>query len=429
MIEATFEGLLWLALAAALAPIIVDIIPKVPVPVVVVEIALGILFGPYLLDVIEHSTGLEIAKEFGVIFLFFLAGFEVDFEGIKGEPLKNALTGWVGSIIIALAIAFTLQQLDLISSFHLFAIAIATTALGPLMPILQDSGQIHTKFGSNALSIGAVGEFLPVLAVAFLFNDTRESQITALVLIAFFAIVGVLLYGFRRGVGQKEDSQTRRIIVDTLNSSAQFAVRLSILILVVLVYLTARFDLDVLLGAFAGGFIIGQLGDVASTSESRKVMEWLKVKLESIGFGVFIPAFFVMTGADLQLDTLFSSNRALVIMVLTIAAFLLIRGLPVLGLYRSLDGGMRFRLALIASTQLPLVATLMNRLVESGDVPEDIATAVIAGSVLTVALFPIIAFIGVEDEEEPLIWGAIRRRVKPAVEALPAIEAREENDE
>lgn len=429
MIEATFEGLLWLALAAALAPIIVDIIPKVPVPVVVVEIALGILFGPYLLDVIEHSTGLEIAKEFGVIFLFFLAGFEVDFEGIKGEPLKNALTGWVGSIIIALAIAFTLQQLDLISSFHLFAIAIATTALGPLMPILQDSGQIHTKFGSNALSIGAVGEFLPVLAVAFLFNDTRESQITALVLIAFFAIVGVLLYGFRRGVSQKEDSQTRRIIVDTLNSSAQFAVRLSILILVVLVYLTARFDLDVLLGAFAGGFIIGQLGDVASTSESRKVMEWLKVKLESIGFGVFIPAFFVMTGADLQLDTLFSSNRALVIMVLTIVAFLLIRGLPVLGLYRSLDGGMRFRLALIASTQLPLVATLMNRLVESGDVPEDIATAVIAGSVLTVALFPIIAFIGVEDEEEPLIWGAIRRRVKPAVEALPAIEAREENDE
>jgi Kef-type K+ transport system membrane component KefB len=159
------------------------------------------------------------------------------------------------------------------------------------------------------------------------------------------------------------------------------------------------------------------------------VMEWLKVKLESIGFGVFIPAFFVMTGADLQLDTLFSSNRALVIMVLTIVAFLLIRGLPVLGLYRSLDGGMRFRLALIASTQLPLVATLMNRLVESGDVPEDIATAVIAGSVLTVALFPIIAFIGVEDEEEPLIWGAIRRRVKPAVEALPAIEAREENDE
>ena len=429
MIEATFEGLLWLALAAALAPIIVDIIPKVPVPVVVVEIALGILFGPYLLDVIEHSTGLEIAKEFGVIFLFFLAGFEVDFEGIKGEPLKNALTGWVGSIIIALAIAFTLQQLDLISSFHLFAIAIATTALGPLMPILQDSGQIHTKFGSNALSIGAVGEFLPVLAVAFLFNETRESQITAIVLVAFFAIVGVLLYGFRRGVGQKEDSQTRRIIVDTLNSSAQFAVRLSILILVVLVYLTARFDLDVLLGAFAGGFIIGQLGDVASTSESRKVMEWLKVKLESIGFGVFIPAFFVMTGADLQLDTLFSSNRALVIMVLTIVAFLLIRGLPVLGLYRSLDGGMRFRLALIASTQLPLVATLMNRLVESGDVPEDIATAVIAGSVLTVALFPIIAFIGVEDEEEPLIWGAIRRRVKSAVEALPAIEAREENDE
>ncbi len=433
MVEEAIGGLLWVVVAATVAPIIVDRIPKISFPVVVMEIALGILLGPHVLDLIHHSTGIEIAKEFGVIFLFFLAGFEVDFEGIKGDPIRQALTGWVGSFIIALALAFTLQQLDLVSGFHLVAIAIATTALGPLMPILQDSGQLHSKFGANVLSIGAVGEFVPVLAVAFLFNETREARLTALALVIFLAIVGAVLFVFRRGVGQKEDSQTRRIIVETLNSSAQFAVRLSLLILIVLVYLAARFELDVLLGAFAGGFIIGQLGDVTSTKESRQVMEWLKVKLESIGFGVFIPAFFVVTGADLQLDTLLSSNRALVLMGLAVVGSFVIRGLPVMALYRDMETGMRMRLALVASAQLPLVATLMTRLVDTGRVPEDVGTAIIAGAVLTVAIFPIAAFLGMADEEDghdsEAAWAGVPEEEEPAVEALPEIEKRDDEED
>lgn len=431
MVEDAIGGLLWVVVAAAIAPILVDRIPRISFPVVVMEIALGIIFGPHSLDLIHHNTGLEIAKEFGVIFLFFLAGFEVDFEGIKGDPIRKALTGWVGSFLVALALALTLQQLDLVSGFHLVAIAIATTALGPLMPILQDSGQLHSRFGANVLSIGAVGEFVPVLAVAFIFNETREARLTAVALVVFLVIVGAVLYTFRRGVGQKEDSHTRRIIVETLNSSAQFAVRLSLLILTVLVYLAARFELDVLLGAFAGGFIIGQLGDVTSTKESRQVMEWLKVKLESIGFGVFIPAFFVVTGADLQVDTLVSSNRALVLMGLTVVGSFLIRGLPVMALYRDMDTRMRMRLALIAATQLPLVATLMTRLIENGRIPEDVGTAIIGGSVLTVAIFPIVAFLGMEEDDDhdgEAAWAGVPPKEKPAVEALPEIEKRDETD-
>ena len=135
MSQETIEGLLWVIAIAALAPIISDIIPKVRVPVVVLEIILGLAAGPYLLGLIHHSEGLEIAKEFGVIVLFFLAGFEVDFEGISGDPLKSAIKGWIGSVVIALAIAFTLQQMDMISSFHLVAIAIATTSVIDILTI------------------------------------------------------------------------------------------------------------------------------------------------------------------------------------------------------------------------------------------------------------------------------------------------------
>jgi len=416
MSAATIEGLLWIIVAATIAPILADIIPKITVPVVVLEILIGILFGPQILGWIQHSEGLEIAKEFGVIFLFFLAGFEVDYAGIKGDPLRNALKGWVFSLALALILCFILQQAGLISSFHLVAIAICTTALGPLMPILTDSGQLPTPFGNNVLSIGALGEFLPVLALAFLFNSSRTGFVTALAIIGFFAVSAAALIFFRRVVGQNENSHIRRIAIETLDSSAQFAVRLSILVLVGLVYLAARFDLDVLLGAFAGGFIIGQIGDVASTVESRKVMEWMKTKLEAIGFGVFIPAFFVMTGADFQLDTLFGSTRAMIIVPLTVIAFLVVRGLPVLLGYRAFGQTMRWRLALVASTQLPLVATLMGRFIEGGQVPQDIATAIIGGSVLTVAIFPILAFANMEKPGKRINGNGEEEKV---IEALP----------
>ncbi len=408
--ESTINGLLWVMVAATLVPVIDYFIPRVQLPVVVLEILIGVAFGPHLLGFVNHTEGLEAAKEFGVIFLFFLAGFEVDFEGIKGNPLRNALWGWLGSLLIALALAFGMQELGLISAFHLVGIAIVTTALGPLMPILQDSGQLKTRFGSNVLAIGALGEFVPVLAVAFLFNETRAAFLTAIAIVIFMLVVLAVLILNRRIVSQGRTSHVRSIAIQTLDSSAQFGVRISILLLIGLVYLAYTFELDVLLGAFASGFIVGQLGDVASTKESRKVMEWMKSKFEAIGFGLFIPIFFVMTGVDFRLDTLLDSPRALVILPLGVLGSFIIRGVPVLLGYRRFERRMRWRLAFVSAAQLPLVATLMERLIESGDVPADVGTAIVGAAVITVTIFPLVALSGLkrpdgDDGDEKVVEG------------------------
>ncbi len=419
MDEAIFGGLLLVLAAATIAPLIVDIIPRVRFPVVIVEILLGIILGPHILDFIHHSTGLEIAKEFGVIFLFFLAGFEIDFEGISGAPLRTAGTTWVGSVVLAIGFAFLLYQLDL-SSTMLIAFAIATTALGPLMPIMQDSGLIHTRFGSHVLAIGAVGEFGPVLAIAFLLNETRASFVTALAVMLFLAVVGLLLMAGKRIGNSEHDSRIRRIAIQTLDSSAQFAVRVSVLLLVGLVYLAARFDLDILLGAFASGFIIGQLGDVTSSGQSRHVMEWMKTKFEAIGFGVFIPIFFVMTGVDFRIDLLLDSTRALIILPLGVVASFIIRGVPVLIGYRRFERGMRLRLALVAATQLPLVATLMDEFIADGDIPADVGTAIVGSAIITVAVFPLMALNGLSapsgdtDDTDDHVVEALPEIPKPA---------------
>jgi Kef-type K+ transport system membrane component KefB len=396
MDPSTIESLLWVLVLATLAPVIADIIPRVAVPVVVLELVLGILAGPHILGIIHHNAGLELAREFGVIFLYFLAGFEVDFEGIRGNPLRNAIRAWVAGFTLALAAAFVMERLDLTTSFFLLAIAISTTSLGSLMPILQDSGQLHTRFGTNVLSLGAIGEFAPVLLVAFALNRSRAGFLTALAILAFLGIIALILVVNRRAIGRNEDSHVRRIAIQTLDSSAQFGVRISILLLIALVYLAARFDLDVLLGAFAGGFIVGQLGDVTSSKESRKVMEWMKTKFEAIGYGVLVPIFFIVTGVEFRLDELLESPKAMLPVPAMVGVFFIVRGLPVLLGYRRFDPPMRLRLALVTATQLPLLVTIVARMVEMGDIPPDVAAGLIGAAVISVTIFPILGFNGLD---------------------------------
>ena len=394
MDHTAFEGLLGVFILAALAPIIADFIPKVAIPVVVLELVLGILAGPHILGLVHGNGGLEIGRELGVIFLFFLAGFEVDFEGIKGNPLRNAVIAWGVGFALALVVAFGMQQMDLTSAFFLLAIAISTTSLGSLMPILQDSGQLGNRFGANILALGAIGEFAPVLLIAFALNRSRAGFLTALAVFGFLAVVLIILAFNRRAIGQNKDSHIRRIAITTLDSSAQFGVRIAMVLLIALVYLAARFDLDVLLGAFAGGFIVGQLGDVTTSKESRKVMEWLKVKFEAIGYGVLVPIFFIVTGIEFRLDELLNSRTALILMPVMVLVFLIVRGGPVMLGYRRFTTGKRMRLAVVTATQLPLLVTVIDRMVSQGDIPADVAAGIIGAAAISVTLFPILGFNG-----------------------------------
>jgi Kef-type K+ transport system membrane component KefB len=264
------------------------------------------------------------------------------------------------------------------------------------------------------LSLGTIGEFAPVLLVAFALNRSRAGALTALAVIAFLAVVVLMVFISTRAIGRREDSHVRRIAIETLNSSAQFGVRISILLLISLVYLAYRFELDVLLGAFAGGFIVGQLGDVTSTKESRKVMEWLKTMFEAIGYGVFVPVFFIVTGVDFRVDELLESPTALILVPIMVLIFFIVRGLPVLAGYQRFERGMRMRIALVTATQLPLLVTILDRMVENGDVPRDVSAAMVGAAVVSVTLFPILGFNGLTKPQG-------NRGDEEVVEALPPI--------
>jgi len=374
-------GLLVVAIIAAAAPLIVDIPRSVRIPVVVVEILAGIIVGPHVLDLVQPDALIVFLSSVGLAFLFFLAGMEIDFLQIRGQPAKLAVWGWFFSLALALAIAGVLQATGFVLSTLLIGVALSTTAIGTLMPILRDAGELDTPLGPFTLAAGVAGEFGPIIAISLLLSQAAGPGVNAVILIAFAVIslgLGILALRAR-------PNRVVRTIERTMDSSGQFAVRLAILILVALVYLTERFGLDVVLGAFAAGIIVGL---VTKTEAAEPV----RLKLEGIGFGFFIPIFFIVSGVKFDLPALFASVESILRLPLFLALFFIVRGAPVLLFYRKdVPRPDRLPLMLTSATALPLVVAVTEIGLEEGRMLPENAAALVGAGMVSVLVFPLIA--------------------------------------
>ena len=146
-------------------------------PVVVLELVLGIIIGPDVLGLAEPDSFIKFFSNLGLGMLFFFAGYEIDFERIRGTPLKLAAIGWLISLALAYSIGGLLALAGIVLSLLFTGSAMATTAIGTLIPILDDAEQIKTRFGTYLLAAGAVGEFGPILLITFFFStDTPARQ-------------------------------------------------------------------------------------------------------------------------------------------------------------------------------------------------------------------------------------------------------------
>jgi Kef-type K+ transport system membrane component KefB len=379
----TTSFLIVLAVAAA-APIIADFAsrahPAVLVPVVVVEIVLGAVIGPDVLAIAERDDILDILSELGLGFLFFFAGYEIQFDRIKGPPLRLAAIGWLITLVLAYSIAGLLAALGVVLSGLLVGSAMTTTALGTLIPVLRDARKLDTRLGTFVLGAGAVGEFGPVMIVTLLLSTQSDTLSQALLLIAFVAIALIAA-----GISSGTVGRHWQFIERHLETSAQLPVRLTVLLLFALVVIAADLGLDVILGAFAAGVI------VRLVLRGHEV-ERFESKLDAVGFGFLIPFFFITSGMDIDLDALVSSARALIELPLFLGLFLLVRGLPAMVLYRGLlDRTERRALALLSATQLPLVVAITTIGVESGHMRPSTAAALVGAGVLSVLLYPAMA--------------------------------------
>ncbi|HEY3866133.1 MAG TPA: cation:proton antiporter [Solirubrobacteraceae bacterium] len=346
-------------------------------PVVVIELLLGVLMGPQALG-LHVDQFVEFFSDLGLGMLFFFAGYEIDVHRIMGTPLRLALLGWAMSLALAYTIGGVLAAAGIVLSLLYTGSALATTAIGTLIPILSDSGELRTRFGTYLLAAGAVGELGPILLLTLILS-TESAARNALILIAFVALaVAVAVFAVRFS------ERTLPAFERTLESSSQLAVRWIVVLVFALALLASELGLDLLLGGFAAGLITRQV------LKTREIPAF-DSKLNGIAFGVFVPFFFVVSGMKLDIDALFASVSGVVKMLVFFLLFLIVRGAPAMLLYRRvLDARERTALAFMSSTQLPLVLAITTLAVETGHMRASTAAALVGAAVLSTLVFPIL---------------------------------------
>ena len=390
MTAAELQTLVLVVGIAALSPFISDLSKRwTRLPGVVVEIMLGIVIGPHVLDWVELDEVMAVLAEMGLVFLIFLAGFEIDMQRVKGSPIRLAVSHWLCSLVIGIVVATLLHAGGVTVGIRFVAIALTTTAIGTLLPILGDAGILPTRFGAFVLAGGAMGELGPILAISIALTSDNPGR-TTLVLVGFTA----LAFGTAALAARPAPPHAIRLITTTLHSSAQLGVRLSVLLCVVLVWVAARFDLDVLLGAFAAGmiarlFLVSQATEPTTEEPTIDHRHEVQTRLESLGFGFFIPLFFVVSGVKFDLAAL-GQWGTLAKVPMFLVLFLVVRGLPALLYRRELHSLDVRALGLLLSAGLPLIVVITGLGVEEGQMRSDNAAAMVGAGLLSVVLFPII---------------------------------------
>jgi Kef-type K+ transport system membrane component KefB len=374
-LASVLNTLVVVGVVAALAPLIVALLPGPRVPQIVLLIIGGIVIGPEGFGLADPAVLILLAN-IGLGLVFLLAGYELD-PAVFGERAgRLALVGWLITVALAAGLVGVLEAIGFVHAFVPVALGLTTTALGTLLPILRDHDLLAGRFGRYILAAGAVGELLPILGIAiFLGAHSQFVGILSLASVGVLAVILSLAPRLARG------SRIERIFKEGEHSTSQTTLRFSIVLLLFLLAVAAQFGLDVVLGAFLAGMVLRRWapGDVHSLEE----------KLDAIGYGFFIPVFFIVSGMNLDVDSIVQAPLRLLIFFVLL---LVIRGLPALLVYRrALSMTQRLQMMFITATALPLLVALAEIGLRNGTMLPENAAALVGAGVLSVIVYPAVA--------------------------------------
>ncbi|PXW35649.1 UNVERIFIED_CONTAM: transporter (CPA2 family) [Williamsia faeni] len=392
------ESLFWIVLAAAIAPLLAAAVPGRLIPEVVLLLAAGIIIGPFGIDIAAISPEIDMLQELGLGLLFLLAGYELDQRELVGSGGRRALLTWLCCLALAFAVTYSIAQVIEIRAEVATAIALTSTALGTLLPILTERGLVETRMGRTILNHGAMGELCPVIAMAVLLGVHGAAGSVLVLGLFAVAAVGVALVPRRFGGSQ---SRLSAVIAKGADTTSQTQVRLTVLLLVGLIALAAAFDLDIIIAAFAAGFILRRTLPTGH--------EGLETKLSGLAFGLLVPVFFVTSGMNIDVDGVVKRPEVL---VLAIVMLLLVRGLPVFIATRfeksddgrrAFDRRERAQIGLYSATGLPLIVAVTTVAVDAGPMTPTNASILVAAGAITVLILPLTATLLGRGEVEKII--------------------------
>jgi len=318
--------------------------------------------------------------DFGLAMLFLMAGFEMDPAVLRGRPIRNALLGWALSATLAFGAALLLNAVGLAKSWLLTGLALTTTSVGALLPMLRDSGLLSPPYGPMVMAAGAVGEAAPVIFLSLILAGNRAPT-QALIMVAFAAgAASAVFLAARVSTGR-----FARVVERSISTSGQLPMRLAICVLILLVVASDRLQIDMVLGAFVAGALL-------RAALQRQHDAVISARLDGVGSAFLVPIFFITSGVRLDVASLFSNPMAILMVPFYAVLMLAARGLPALLLYRAdLSHRQRIGLALHSGTQLSLVVAITGITMRHHLMPGAQGAALVGAGILTMILFPALA--------------------------------------
>ncbi len=393
MLPVHFTNLLIVVAAGVLAPLALGFFPRIRLPAIELEIVLGVVIGPSVLGWVKPDVPVSILALIGLAFLLFLAGLEIDVERLRGRVLELTAIGFALSFVIAILIGIGLHAGGFVKSPLFIAIVLVATSLGVIVPVLKDSGNVSSSFGQLLIAAGSIADFGAIILLSLFFSGKGSTSTAGtLILLGIFglvvAMVGLAIAGFEHSMSLS------RVLQRLQDTTAQIRVRAAFLLLIAFTALADSVGLETILGAFAAGALLSLIDrDEAMTHPQ------FRLKLEAVGFGVFIPIFFVTSGVRFDLNALFASASTVARVPLFLLAIYLARGLPAFVYVRMLGRSRAIIAGVLQATTLPFIVAATQIGVQLGVVTRASAAALVAAGLLSVIISPALGLTLLRREE------------------------------
>jgi Kef-type K+ transport system membrane component KefB len=391
----SFTDLLLVVAVAFAAPFLLGLFPRLRLPSVVAEIVAGIVIGPSVLGIVEVDQVIEVLALIGLGFVLFLAGLEIEFEKLRGQVLRLTALGFVVSFGIAVVVALGLSAGGLVETPLLVAIILCATALGVIVPVLKDAGEISSPFGQLIVAAASIADFGAIILLTLFFSGEGGVGSTLLLLGALAALAVVV---FLTVLGAERSMRIKRDLLRLQDTTAQIRIRAAVVLFVGFAAVAEELGFEVILGTFIAGAIIALLDrdEVMTHPDFRG-------KLEAMGFGFFIPVFFVTSGVRFDLDALVAEASNIAMVPVFLVALLVVRGLPALLYRRVLDARRTAVAGILQATSLPFIVAATAIGMELGLIDAGESAALIGAGLLSVLVFPVagLALLRVTPERTP----------------------------
>ncbi len=393
--EISFIPLLVVIGLAFLVPLMLSRVKGLVIPIVVGEIIAGMVIGKSGLRLVEDNFLLEVLAILGFAYLMFLSGLEIDFSEVSGRETAGRLSGFqrwfsnpfvIGGTLFALtltgstAASFYLRSRGLIDDPWIMALILSTTSLGVVVPVLKERGLSSESLGQFILVSSLIADFASILLIS-VYVLLRSQGLTLdilLVLVLFIAFVAA----YRMAYHLRRHLPAERIFEELSSATSQIRLRGSFALALVFIALAESLGIENILGAFLAGVIVSLLSEGEGTI--------LRQKLDAVGYGFFIPIFFIMVGVGFDLPALLSSRSALLLVPILLGIAYAVKFVPAL-IYRT-RYSWRETLAAgaLLSSRLSLIIAAAAIGLQLGAISEAVNSAIILVAIITCTLSPII---------------------------------------